>query len=106
MIRRPPRSTRTDTRFPYTTLCRSRDAEEEGGDGPGDQLVAERVDAHRLGLFLVVADGVDGKAEAGGVEPARAGEGGGRADEEEDIEDELLLEIEGAMRGERVWHSV
>src|SRR3546814_4524030 len=24
MIRRPPRSTRTDTRFPYTTLCRSK----------------------------------------------------------------------------------
>src|SRR3546814_17269094 len=23
MIRLPPRSTRTDTRFPYTTLCRS-----------------------------------------------------------------------------------
>src|SRR3546814_11092688 len=23
MRRRPPRSTRTDTRFPYTTLCRS-----------------------------------------------------------------------------------
>src|SRR3546814_4803127 len=23
MCRRPPRSTRTDTRFPYTTLCRS-----------------------------------------------------------------------------------
>src|SRR3546814_17001829 len=26
MIRRPPRSTRTDTLFPYTTLCRSRPA--------------------------------------------------------------------------------
>src|SRR3546814_4674268 len=26
MIRRPPRSTRTDTRFPYTTLFRSQDA--------------------------------------------------------------------------------
>src|SRR3546814_5395028 len=26
MIRRPPRSTRTDTRFPYTTLFRSLDA--------------------------------------------------------------------------------
>src|SRR3546814_12331171 len=26
MIRRPPRSTRTDTRFPYTTLFRSPDA--------------------------------------------------------------------------------
>src|SRR3546814_18541041 len=25
MIRRPPRSTRTDTLFPYTTLCRSWD---------------------------------------------------------------------------------
>src|SRR3546814_18600848 len=30
MIRRPPRSTRTDTLFPYTTLCRS-----AGGDGRG-----------------------------------------------------------------------
>src|SRR3546814_18580186 len=27
MIRRPPRSTRTDTLFPYTTLFRSRDHE-------------------------------------------------------------------------------
>src|SRR3546814_2278302 len=26
MIRQPPKSTRTDTRFPYTTLFRSRDA--------------------------------------------------------------------------------
>src|SRR3546814_10521203 len=29
MIRRPPRSTRTDTLFPYTTLFRSERAEEE-----------------------------------------------------------------------------
>src|SRR3546814_15575345 len=35
MRRRPPRSTRTDTRFPYTTLFRSADPEErqEGHDG-------------------------------------------------------------------------
>src|SRR3546814_16091748 len=35
MIRRPPRSTRTDTLFPYTTLFRSIDIEHEdrvGGD--------------------------------------------------------------------------
>src|SRR3546814_2043024 len=38
MIRRPPRSTRTDTLFPYTTLCRSQTADFEllgvlsGGD--------------------------------------------------------------------------
>src|SRR3546814_6950653 len=30
MIRRPPRSTRTDTLFPYTTLFRSRSALEPG----------------------------------------------------------------------------
>src|SRR3546814_18359388 len=34
MIRRPPRSTRTDTLFPYTTLFRSLLSESEGG---GDQ---------------------------------------------------------------------
>src|SRR3546814_1399079 len=38
MIRRPPRSTRTDTLFPYTTLFRSRlsvqpDARRRAGDG-------------------------------------------------------------------------
>src|SRR3546814_4348284 len=31
MIRRPPRSTRTDTLFPYTTLFRSRGDEIQGG---------------------------------------------------------------------------
>src|SRR3546814_9617091 len=33
-IRRPPRSTRTDTLFPYTTLFRSREA--KGDDGQAD----------------------------------------------------------------------
>src|SRR3546814_19589001 len=33
MIRRPPRSTRTDTRFPYTTLCRSQIVEGLSGFG-------------------------------------------------------------------------
>src|SRR3546814_3428514 len=38
MIRRPPRSTRTDTLFPYTTLFRS------GSDGPGvDQSCPTRI---------------------------------------------------------------
>src|SRR3546814_15178336 len=31
MIRRPPRSTRTDTLFPYTTLFRSRHLDAPGG---------------------------------------------------------------------------
>src|SRR3546814_16621741 len=40
MIRRPPRSTRTDTLFPYTTLFRSRRRGEgrvRGGGGRGDR---------------------------------------------------------------------
>src|SRR3546814_4383937 len=34
MIRRPPRSTRTDTLFPYTTLFRSDRGEGEAHQGP------------------------------------------------------------------------
>src|SRR3546814_10276258 len=36
MIRRPPRSTRTDTLFPYTTLFRSGARAPVPPDGPGD----------------------------------------------------------------------
>src|SRR3546814_7998244 len=37
MIRRPPRSTRTDTLFPYTTLFRSRPASSPGFEIPSPQ---------------------------------------------------------------------
>src|SRR3546814_12302850 len=37
MIRRPPRSTRTDTLFPYTTLFRSPDGEALVDAGPAGQ---------------------------------------------------------------------
>src|SRR3546814_12027651 len=59
MIRRPPRSTRTDTLFPYTTLFRS-------GQGIAAGVVAEP----RRGDHRAVADGAghrQGKAEAGGA---------------------------------------
>src|SRR3546814_2186001 len=36
MIRRPPRSTRTDTLFPYTTLFRSQEAPPPSGGGMFD----------------------------------------------------------------------
>src|SRR3546814_12448619 len=47
MIRRPPRSTRTDTLFPYTTLFRSMDAGGIGrisraADGVADRLWPNR----------------------------------------------------------------
>src|SRR3546814_20295416 len=44
MIRRPPRSTRTDTLFPYTTLFRSPDEEEQ------DRGAYGRWQAHRARL--------------------------------------------------------
>src|SRR3546814_14273700 len=45
MIRRPPRSTRTDTRFPYTTLFRSDDARifAVGRDVTDDLLAQEKL---------------------------------------------------------------
>src|SRR3546814_1806118 len=45
MIRRPPRSTRTDTLFPYTTLFRSAAVERPGqAQGPSGLLAAVRDD--------------------------------------------------------------
>src|SRR3546814_16284791 len=54
MIRRPPRSTRTDTLFPYTTLFRSDRAEDacEIADFLGNQEVAlhEALDVQQAGV--------------------------------------------------------
>src|SRR3546814_12173800 len=48
MIRRPPRSTRTDTLFPYTTLFRSRHA-----------VVIEIIGVERLAPEVIVQASVD-----------------------------------------------
>src|SRR3546814_3272763 len=39
MLRRPPRSTRTDTLFPYTTLCRSVQDQVNGSGGSSSPAV-------------------------------------------------------------------
>src|SRR3546814_20734780 len=44
MIRLPPRFTRTDTLFPYTTLFRSLPAVHRAGGRPAGRAVAERAD--------------------------------------------------------------
>src|SRR3546814_18036076 len=56
IIRRPPRSTRTDTLFPYTTLFRS-------GAGPlaGDQLCKVVVLLPLAAVRLQQLDGADGQ---------------------------------------------
>src|SRR3546814_1812552 len=52
MIRRPPRSTRTDTLFPYTTLFRSPVSDAEGAflAEAADQIRVDAFDA-RFALF-------------------------------------------------------
>src|SRR3546814_10179531 len=54
MIRRPPRSTRTDTLFPYTTLFRS-------GDGVADGVGLDSGLGERLGQSVLrgVGEGED-----------------------------------------------
>src|SRR3546814_3577077 len=57
MIRRPPRSTRTDTLFPYTTLFRSReDLQRTHGDFPVFWFQGDRFETQ-------VRDGADGRSE-------------------------------------------
>src|SRR3546814_4501957 len=50
MIRRPPRSTRTDTLFPYTTLFRSRVHPDRGLAEPGSLRGAAHAAASHPGL--------------------------------------------------------
>src|SRR3546814_20749223 len=52
MIRRPPRSTRTDTLFPYTTLVRS------PGSGNGDHVLGLRLELDAASVRLEVRQAV------------------------------------------------
>src|SRR3546814_5833603 len=58
MIRRPPRSTRTDTLFPYTTLFRSGHRSLEVGDGKIDEDHAR----HGGSFFWSGMDATDGRS--------------------------------------------
>src|SRR3546814_8084237 len=72
MIRRPPRSTRTDTLFPYTTLFRSftrQLLDLAGDDGKAGTMLAgargfdPRVDGQKVGLLGDLGDGGDDLAD-------------------------------------------
>src|SRR3546814_16762984 len=79
MIRRPPRSTRTDTLFPYTTLFRSRDEAEEiarrgtgkigqagaGGEHGQADRPLEEVERHRRSPKTATIGEADQKHGAG-----------------------------------------
>src|SRR3546814_18575854 len=65
MITRPPRSTRTDTLFPYTTLFRSRDRRQVERGEPAIAIAAVRQKPHQA------ADQNDGRN--GDERPAQIG---------------------------------
>src|SRR3546814_19757820 len=66
MLRRPPRSTRTDTRFPYTTLCRSADREHPVSAGYACFNGLQAPDSHNAGTRLLHSLK---RAEGGGFDP-------------------------------------
>src|SRR3546814_20663957 len=57
MIRRPPRSTRTDTLFPYPTLFRSLDAALRDALGAAALRAAEAIDSRGAGTVEFLVDG-------------------------------------------------
>src|SRR3546814_15631035 len=76
MIRRPPRSTRTDTLFPYTTLFRSGLGIDNGvGDLaglPGNQAAPDRIALRPEVLALVIEAlgiAVDNKPKGNAIDP-------------------------------------
>src|SRR3546814_5803353 len=87
MIRRPPRSTRTDTLFPYTTLFRSLDLHSTTVDGVG---------VSRVGLVphFRQASAQAGRMEAGSPVPS------GPAGEKEQVirSEEHTSELQSLMR--------
>src|SRR3546814_20516080 len=67
MIRRPPRSTRTDTLFPYTTLFRSLQGRHRG-QWRGGAGAAGRGRSYRP-AHIGCGDARNGRADAGGENP-------------------------------------
>src|SRR3546814_8347967 len=84
MIRRPPRSTRTDTLFPYTTLFRSRPPGDAGDDRRGVDRRSVRRRARTRAAFrpdrrpAEPCQRTGGRAAYGGARAAECG-GGRRA---------------------------
>src|SRR3546814_10489051 len=71
MIRRPPRSTRTDTLFPYTTLFRSRD-EEQAVLRLGDRRMTTDTKLDSLGILSMRSTGDRAVRHHHGVAPVFA----------------------------------
>src|SRR3546814_5398405 len=92
MIRRPPRSTRTDTLFPYTTLFRSGRRDRLWAAGRGCAGAGEaRARGHHIAELPPAAD------HDGGGECRRAAGTGGLRSEEHTSELQSLMRISYAV---------
>src|SRR3546814_2274149 len=91
MIRRPPRSTRTDTLFPYTTLFRSPVLDRRGQAQGQDQQAAG---GQHIGVQAIAVDHVAAHERAGGNGRI---EGGYRRSEEHTSELQSLMRISYAV---------
>src|SRR3546814_4013953 len=91
MIRRPPRSTRTDTLFPYTTLFRSGGGHPPRGAAAGDH---DRIRGllHRRSLSQRVS-----RTNEGAAAPSEAATSGGSRSEEHTSELQSLMRISYAV---------
>src|SRR3546814_14387163 len=87
MMQRPPRSTRTDTLFPYTTLCRSRRADVD--------IVARLQRSERGHGVLDIAtgdsDGGDLRRAVGTLRPCPPADGAGGRNPDQRNEKENLF---------------
>src|SRR3546814_2063184 len=90
MIRRPPRSTRTDTLFPYTTLFRS---------DPRLRVISKPVETFDAELKTLVADMFETMYDAPGIGLAAIQVGVERLDRSEEHTSELqsLMRISYAV---------
>src|SRR3546814_8925483 len=90
MIRRPPRSTRTDTLFPYTTLFRS--------VTPQTQVVTQTIPLPPIPYAPFPQSGWEGGGgSGGGVTVIGGGFGGGFRSEEHTSELQSLMRISYAV---------
>src|SRR3546814_2455038 len=105
MIRRPPRSTRTDTLFPYTTLFRSARGKIDPHQGADFERVAElgfgeRMHVRRVGAEFAAALPAAGRPPDVGLDPVGEGRRNeiGRARQERDRSEEHTSELQSLMR--------
>src|SRR3546814_2795337 len=103
MIRRPPRSTRTDTLFPYTTLFRSDRGEGEAHQGPVRRyrstasLYGRGTGADAVGLGLPATDVCAWALRRSCAWPAVRLNATGRRSEEHTSELQSLMRISYAV---------